>query len=267
LWETPSVQTKGRPIMSLTSTNPTDDTELMAMLNPVWFNTYWVENALELYDGISQHANELTEHNHFFALVQKFSLDAVVFGICKLFDCRNEQYEKDTIPRLVLYLSNHFTDTYVSRLDTSMLIALGVDHTNASRIVTNFHNHTDVLQTKNDMVEMINKLVPTRTQNPSLEKLFLYRNKVAAHQERLADVVRERLQYLPSTDEIEKINRWASDFCRLMACVLTNVTLLPNGISARMAALNVVAKVLGKNFDPSKGGAAYEEWDTFFRKP
>src|SRR6267143_1625999 len=28
-------------------------------LDPIWFNTYWVKNALELYEGVSKHAEEL----------------------------------------------------------------------------------------------------------------------------------------------------------------------------------------------------------------
>src|SRR5690349_14665025 len=90
------------------------DSELMALLNPVWFNTYWVKNALELYEGVTRHAGKLDEHRHFFALVQKFSLDAVVLGLCKLFDRSNRQREKDTIPSLIDYLTNKLTDAYVS---------------------------------------------------------------------------------------------------------------------------------------------------------
>jgi hypothetical protein len=46
---------------------------------------------------------------------------------------------------------------------------------------------------------------------------------------------------------------------------MTNESFLPHtALSARMAALNVVAKILGKNFDP--GGADYQEREEFYRK-
>jgi hypothetical protein len=66
---------------------------------------------------------------------------------------------------------------------------------------------------------------------------------------------------------MEKINNWASNFCELIALIMTNETLLPHAVSARMAALHVVAKVLGKNFDSATDGAAYQEREAFFRRP
>lgn len=259
------------PIMPLTSDTPADD-ELMTMLKPVWFNTNWVENALELYEGISQHAAELNTagHGHFFGLVQHFSLDAAVLGICKLFDHSNKKYSKDTIHELMNYLKEHFTDTYVSRLDKKILIDLGLDDAAASQVAKAFREHTNLEQTKSNLIEILTKLMPSDDQNPqklSLKKLYDHRNKVVAHQERMTDVLRDELNKLPSMDEMEKINKWASDFCRLVACVLSPMSLLPNGISARTAALNVVAKVLDKNFNPSKSGSAYQEWEAFYRKP
>ena len=47
---------------------PPDASKLMGILNGVWFNTYWVKNALGLYEGITRHAVELDAHGHFVAL-------------------------------------------------------------------------------------------------------------------------------------------------------------------------------------------------------
>jgi len=66
---------------------------------------------------------------------------------------------------------------------------------------------------------------------------------------------------------IERIHHALYVKCREVASREASPTAAIIDSQSRMAALNVVAKVLGKNFDPSKGGSAYEEWNTFFRKP
>jgi hypothetical protein len=65
---------------------------------------------------------------------------------------------------------------------------------------------------------------------------------------------------------MEKINNWASNFCELICCIMTNETLLPHTVSARMAALHVVAKVLDKRFDSATDGASYQAREAFFRR-
>ncbi len=100
------------------SATPADRTnELMIRLKPVWSNTFWIKNALDLCEGIWQHADDIPrQHHHFFALVEKFSVDAVVLGICKLFDRSNWRYDKDTIPDVLDYAKSYLTDEYVVRL-------------------------------------------------------------------------------------------------------------------------------------------------------
>jgi hypothetical protein len=95
--------------------------------------------------------------------------------------------------------------------------------------------------------------------NPPLKTLVGYRNKFVAHQERVSDAVKEQLRYLPSLDEMEKINEWAGNFCQLVACALTNMSFLSNGPFARMTALHVVAKVLGIDLER----ASYQEREAF----
>jgi AbiU2 len=245
---------------------PPDDSELMVILNGVWFNTFWVKNALGLYEGITRHAVELDEHSHFGALVQQFSLDAAALGICKLFDRSTPKFQKNTVPELMDYLTCHFTDDYISRLDIATLTALGVPQDDACNIVMKFHRGMDLPETKTDLLKLLNSRIPNN-ETAALKTLLTYRNKFVAHQERVSDVVKAQVANLPSLDAMEKITEWASNFCELVACVLTNMTLLSNsGPSARIAALHVVAKILGKDFHPSKDGASYQEWETFYSR-
>jgi hypothetical protein len=242
--------------------------DVMDRLKPVWSNTFWVKNALDLCEGIWLHADDIPRQNHhFFALVEKFSVDAVVVGICKLFDRSNRRYDKDTIPDLMDYAKAHLTDAYLARLEARVLIELGVGDAEATNIVTGFKTKYALSKTKDTLFNRLDDLMPARKPNSPLEQLFLFRDKIVAHQERVGCALAAQLKYLPCVDDIEKINNWAGNFCELMSCIMTNETLLPHAVSARMAALHVVAKVLDKKFDLITGGASYEDREEFFRKP
>jgi hypothetical protein len=251
------------------SATPADSAnELMIRLKPVWSNAFWIKNALDLCEGIWQHADDIPpQHHHFFTLVEKFSVDAVVLGICKLFDRSNRRYDKDTIPELLDYAKAHLTDAYVTRLDTHVLIDLGVGDTEASDIVTGFNTKLSFPQMRDTLFDLLNDLMPTCKSNSPLEQIFLFRDKVIAHQERVGFALADKLKYLPCVDDMEKINDWASNFCKLICCIMTNETMLSHAVSARMAALHVVAKVLDKHFDSATDGASYQEREAFFRKP
>jgi hypothetical protein len=162
------------------------------------------------------------------------------------------------------YLTRHFTYDYTSRLDIATLTALGISQDDACSIVMNFHHGVESPKTKAHLLHLLNISMPNN-ETAALKTLVMYRNKFVAHQERVSDVVKEQVAGLPSLDAMEKINEWASNFCQLIACVLTNMSLSLNcGPSARIAVLNVVAKALGKDFHPSKDGASYQEWKTFY---
>jgi hypothetical protein len=85
--------------------------------------------------------------------------------------------------------------------------------------------------------------------NENLKKLFGCRDKILAHQERLTNDLKDEFKFWPSLGSMEEINGWAENFCTLSVSLLSNITLLPPSFSARIAALNVVAKVLDKNFE------------------
>jgi hypothetical protein len=236
----------------------------MCRLKPVWTNTYWIKNALDLCEGSWQHGAEIPpRHHHFFALVQEFALRSAVLDTCKLYDYSNRRFAKDTIPALLEYAKDHFTDTYICRVDEKQLVNLGIRVEDARLIVRGFRAGSDYLATKDHLFALLEPLLPACATNSTLQKLFLVRDKVIAHQEQLTDAVRGLVKYLPSLDEMEKLNAWSMSFCEFTACLLSNESFLPHAVSARMAALHVVAKILGKDFE---SGGCYGEGEDFFKK-
>jgi hypothetical protein len=229
---------------------------VMQLVRPVWLNTYWVANALGLCEGLWPHADELNvDHGHFFALVTKYSIDAAVLGLCKLYDRSNPQYKKDTIPSLNEHLKINFTPQYSQRLDAGILIDLGASEDTAAEIVTRLRGNGDFADTKTKIFELIDQQMPRRKNGSPLRRLFTHRDKNIAHQEQLIEApeyVKEAPKSLPSFEDMLSLNKWASDFCRLVVTLLSNESLLTSPVSAQIAALNVVEKVLGKKFDPSK---------------
>lgn len=239
-------------------------------VRPVWLNTYWVENALGLCEGIWRHAAELNvSHPHFFGLVAKYAVDSAVLGLCKLYDSSNPQYKKDTVLNLNEHLRGHLTAAYASRLDAAVLVELGASCRSASEIVSSLRGGTDFPRVAAKIYATIDEHMPRPDKASPLQGLFIHRNKFIAHQQQLAtltELVKEKLKSLPSLDEMEKLNRWAMAFCRLVVTLMSNETLLPHAVSARVAALNVIAKVLGKNFDQVSSGEAYQECENFYRR-
>jgi hypothetical protein len=242
-----------------------DDTAaLMCRLKPVWTNTYWIKNALDLCEGIWQHGAEIRpRHHHFFAVVQEFALRSAVLDTCKLYDHSNRRFAKDTIPALLQYAKDHFTDTYFCRVDEKQFLNLGVCVEDARLIVHGFKARSDYSATKDRLFALLEPVLPACATNSTLQKLFLVRDKVIAHQEQLTDAVRGLVKYLPPLDEMEKLNAWSMSFCEFTACLLSNESFLPHPVSARMAALHVVAKILGKDFE---SGGCYSEGEDFFKK-
>jgi AbiU2 len=173
--------------------------ELLARLQPVWLNTYWVQNALALCEGIWKHGDELSaqHHGHFFGLVHNFALNSAVLGICKLFDRSNPRYRKNTIPDLFDYIKAHVTDTYAFRLGKGTLLALGMSDVAATKIVSGFTRTSDFITNKDDLIRTVEQLIPTCDNSPTLTQLFLVRDKFIAHQERMCLSLREQYKRLP----------------------------------------------------------------------
>lgn len=242
----------------------------MEVVGPVWLNTYWVHNALGLSEGIWRHAEELnTYHGHFFGLATKYAIESAVLGICKLYDGSNAQFKKDTVLNLSEHLRSHFTVTYAGRLGADLLVELGASAQTAQGIVASIRCGRDFSRAKEKICGIIDQHMPRPEKGTPLKRLLTHRNKVIAHQQQLTTLtalVREELNLLPSLNEMENLNRWAMAFCRLVVTVLSDETLLPHALSARTAALNVVAKALGKNFDHINTSAAYQEREQFYSR-
>ena len=248
--------------MSSAADSGDDTAALMCRLKPLWTNTYWIKNALDLCEGIWQHGTEIPpQHHHFFALVQEFALRSAVLDTCKLYDRSSPRFAKDTIPALLQYAKDHFTDTYICRVEAKQLVDLGVCAEDARLIVHGFKAGSGSA-TKDRLFELLEPLLPACATNSTLEKLFLVRDKVVAHQEQLTGAMHGRVKDLPSLDEMEKLNAWSMSFCEFAACLLSNESFLPHPVSARMAALHVVAKILGKDL---AGGGCYSEGEDFLR--
>jgi hypothetical protein len=236
---------KQRPSVS---NQPFDGNQLPAVLDAVWRNTHWVDNALGLYEGVSKHADQVDKnYGRFFGLVQRFSLYEAALGICKLFDTSNKRYQKDTVITLFDYLKKNVNKKYVSRMKADTLVCLGFPRGEADATARSLRAAFG--DTKDTLMGKIETLMPSNQRDKALSRLFAFRNKVLAHQQRLDAPLQEELKSLPSLAEMERLNEWAIEFCVLSVNLLTNVTLLRNPY-ARAAALNVVAKLLDKNFDP-----------------
>jgi hypothetical protein len=104
--------------------------------------------------------------------------------------------------------------------------------------------------------------MPVADKDTALGRIFTLRDKVIAHQERLDEALLEQTRLIPSLAEMEKINTWVEYFCILVMSLLTpDVVILPHSVSARMAALSVIAKVLDKNFITGS-----KEYDDFYKR-
>ena len=118
-------------------------------------------------------------------------------------------------------------------MNTRVLIDLGIGKTEATNIVTGFNTKSAFPQARDTLFNLLDDLMPRKT-NSSLAQLFRFRDKVVAHQERVGCALADELKYLPSVGDIEKINDWASNFCELISCIMTNETLLPHIVSASL---------------------------------
>jgi hypothetical protein len=226
--------------------------ELRSISDPIWSNTYFVKNALGLYEGVSIHVEELRRYDHFFGLIQKFSSEYAVLGICRMFDKANRFYQKDTVYALFDYLKGNLSSQYIFRLKLEILTKMGIAAQNAQNLIAGLRDSFDTK--RSEFLTCVESSMPKRDQNEPLERLFLCRDKMLAHQERLNYDLRERLEYLPSLASMEFINCWAENFVIMVISLLTpNVTLLPPSVSGRAAALNVAAKLLDMNFLPGSG--------------
>jgi hypothetical protein len=242
----------------------------MSVMEPVWYNTYWVKNALEQWEGVSKYATELNKvHGHFWGLTQKFALDAAVIGLCKLYDTSNKRYPKHTVHELLDYLQKNLTQETGSNVQKNDLLALTISEEVATQIISDFRSPENFKEAKVKLINAIDSVLPNKDSGSPLERIFMVRDKIVAHQEQLSDAIKEQTKSLPPLEDMEKLNQWANSFCQLFAHIFVPNTMLGDScISARMAALNIVKKVLGRTFnDPAKSSMEnYEEQRAFYER-
>ena len=203
---------------------------IKSSLNAVWLNVYWVRNYLAQYEVIAEYATELNkDKGHFWGITQKSALDLTVLNICKLFDTTNNRYPKDTIPSILQYFRSTMERNHISSLDLGLLKKLSIPESIIQRIndlqkIDESSRDTsfsiDVLtgvfdKFKNDLISSIEGIYLPAQSNPKLERLFNYRDKALAHQEREgSDQVLNKLsRKLPSLEEINDIAMWSENFC------------------------------------------------------
>lgn len=246
--------------MSVSPSAPVDpDKPLKDFSTPIWLNAHWARSSLEMYDGISMHAGEInkTNHGHFFGLAQQLSLDGAVIAICKLYDTSNPRYEKHTIPELLKFFEDQFSQDQARYVGEKDMIQLGIESQDAKTILTKMAAPAEYADARNLLITKLKEKMPTADNNPSLKRLVTYRNKVGAHQEQLDEALKATLRALPPLEKMEELADWAENFCHFIMNILsTSTTYVRSCISAKMAALNVAAKILDKNFDENKDYAA-----------
>ncbi len=215
----------------------------------VWLNTFNVTNAINVYGALGKHAQELNKyHASFWGLTQRFSMNSAVMSICKLYDVSNKHFIKNTVPRLFNYLEDNLQITNAPSIQAERLIKIGVPADTASEIVLRLNKRDTFDAAKKEMLAEILSHLPSAKSDKSLKRIFTVRNKSLAHQEELDNVLEEQVKFLPSLEEMERLNNWAIHFCELLSDVF-NQQLPVTSKCSHMATKNVIKKFLGLNFD------------------
>ncbi|MFA5593227.1 MAG: hypothetical protein WC989_07935 [Micavibrio sp.] len=203
---------------------------IMDMVSPIVGNAEKVRQSIGIYRGISKHAKEINKEKqgHFFAVVQSMAIDTMVMSTFKIYDTSNKKYKKHTIPELVDFLIENKCSAKIRNPD--LLKKLGVES-----------------------LDDIKSQIPSSENSSCLKSLFVWRDKVVAHQENTLNnyEAQNQLKGFPSIDEIEEINNWSFSFCELFVDIFNNDTMLDTCErgSSRMATLNIIRKVLSKPLD------------------
>lgn len=239
---------------------------LSDFIMPIWCNTYYVHTALEFYDGIAAHESEInkTTHGHFFGLAQQFAINAVIIGLYKIYDVSNPRYEKHTVPALFDILEENLPVSGLIRVEEADLVALGFSPENARKFICASVSEETFAPLRDTFFRSLKEFMPQITEGSALDRLIRFRNKVGAHQEKLNDMDKELVKTLPQLEEIAAINKWADNFCKFVVhAIMQNTSLSSPSTSARMAAKNVIAKVIGKDFDDL---ANFDEYLKFMQR-
>lgn len=245
--------------------SPTQGTENQAseLMWPVLHNIWWNKNALEAYEAISNHAEELNaNHGHFFGITQRFAIDNAIIGIYKIYDSNPRGY---TIPNLFKHFKKNFDADCLRYLRPDELCALNIPASQAGGLVAAFKS-SDFNTAKTTLCKKIQDTIPTKDNNAVLKKILEYRNKFAAHQDQVSLEVKRKFENLPSLADVEVLNDFAQNFCRLFTRAFTIGVIIDSVTFGYAATCDVIAKTLDKNFeDPNKTeGENYQERERFY---
>lgn len=222
-----------------------------------------------LWDGIAQQALAInkTNHGNFFSLVQQFSLDAAVLRTSKIYDITSQRNKKHTAHDLIKYLENNLSKAqlwgYMPDTLTGLGISLDLINRTSSRVTKS--ERSDAFK---EIIAHIKNTIPTVEKDTALEKIIAFRDKRAAHQQRLSKVKKKWLSTLPSTEDFIRLAEWGEHLSALVTGFFCNTSLMPHtSPCARMSVLNVLVKALDKNFDDLDTEEKWEEYLRFYDVP
>jgi hypothetical protein len=237
------------------------------LIKPVWVNTFWVRNALEQDEAIGKMAMKLNgAHSHFWGTTQKFALDSAVMGICKIYDTRSQRNKKCTVYEILKFLERSISEEHFRYLDQEKLKTMGFEDDALNRITS---GSLGFEERKSLLLCSLRGLLPTPNLKIQLDRLFTYRDKALAHQDRIDDALKEQFKSLPSLADMGALNDAAGKLCELVSPLFFNTGLFRNsGPSNWMSTLNVIKKFLNISFDdPNKTASEnYKEQEDFYRR-
>ncbi len=232
--------------------------DLDKFIDPIWLNTYWVHQALGVYEAIGTQAkivNSDKNKSHFWGMSQQFALSHAVIVLFKIYDPSNKSHFKHCLPKAYELLKQRLYKTGLSHVEIYQLTNLGFTQQEAEHVCEQIKNNR--LNLDNDFLNILKSRMPD-VNDSAFKRIQEFRNSIGAHQKVLSE---EDKKELPSLEDMERLNLWAEHFCQLLASIIGNRTLIDHTTPCgRMSTLNAIkaAYRLDFNFDTADGRAAHE---------
>jgi len=245
----------------------------LELMLPAFHNVYLNKNALETYEAIAKHADEINkgQKGFYFALAQRFALDFAVIGICKLYD---KDERTHSVYALFKFFADNFSVNHISKIRGDELCGFGLSNEEVAEYAPFLADAYSSLsfdkskfaQVKERLIAKLYEQIPSKENNAALKTLFGYRDKFVAHQERVKPEVEQQYKNVPSLDELEKLNAFAHNMCRLIGIVFDCGFVVDSVQSGFVATCNVIAKVLDVDFEDSSKALAenYKARELFY---
>lgn len=225
--------------------------DLDDFITPIWENTYWVYQALGVYEAIADKAdliNNDTVQAHFWGVTQQFALTQIAVDLYKIFD-PTRSGDKHCVLKAFSLLKQKIHKEGLPNLEFETLRKVGFSQADAERVIQRERDERSSVDAV--FLDVLQSKIPN-DKTPGFKKLKNFRNIKAAHQKVLSA---EDSKNLPSLEKMQSINSWAEGFCQLVAECCGKRTLINHGIpSGKRITLNVIQKALDLNFDLSDEG-------------